>query len=89
MELEKQGIPHKSKKHVWSSRMGTGKLWVCVLCIHERLVRKPVRLENKDRLVGWSHIMEDFESQVEKVRRVDYSELTLHFELKHDFVEIF
>lgn len=33
--------------------------------------------------------MEDFESQVEKVRRVDYSELTLHFELKHDFAEIF
>lgn len=33
--------------------------------------------------------MKDFENQVEKVKLVDYSEHTLHFEVKHDSVETF
>ena len=50
-------------------------------------MRKPVKLENKDRLVGWSHILKDLVSQVEMVRLVNHRELIWNFELKHDAVK--
>lgn len=85
------GLPHKSKQYVWNSGRGTRAVWVCVLCVHEGMVRKPVWLEKKDRLVGWRQLMKDFASEVKEVRLVDHRELTLLFELNclaRDLLEI-
>ena len=87
MQLEKQGILYKSKQHMCSSGRHCEAVWVWVLSVHGRFVRKPVWLENKDRLVGWSQIIKDWKWG--ELRLVDLRKLTLNFVLKCDYRDLF
>ena len=42
MQLEKQGILYQCKQHVCGSGRDSEAVWVCVVCVCGRLVRKPV-----------------------------------------------